>query len=227
MSRSRRLAVLTVTVTLLVPTATAVAHETGHHTEVALLWHGDAGQQTLTGSVLGDLTVVPGDRGERIIAVRNDGPSGGTLSVSIVGARLDGPTAAFDAGLADDLRVNGIPVARLLGTDTVIHHAPVARGDVVEVPLSHEFLPDATTGNRGEAEVGTLAFDVQLWITGERATTGDDMSGPVVDGAVDGPLAHTGGQAAADLRWLVTGAGALLVVAALVARWRYRSRDGR
>lgn len=224
MPRGRALAVLAATTVLLAPTTAASAHETEHLTEVALRWHGDGGQQTVSGSLFGDLVVVPGDRASAVVAVRNDGPSDGTLAVSIVGARLHGQPPAADGDFADDLRINDIPASRLLDTPTLVHQAPVARGAVAEIPLDLHFPSHATSGNRGEVDAGTFAFDVHLRITGDGTTEDAGGDERPADRAAGGVLARTGGQAAPSAGRLLAGAGALLAAAALLARARSRVR---
>jgi hypothetical protein len=224
---SRLLAVLAATVLLLVPAVAARADETGRRTQVAVRWQGDGGHATLDRSLLGDLTVVPGDRAETVVAVRNDGPSDGTLAVSIVNTRLLEELATVDDGFADDLLINDVPVSRLLDGDTLVHEVPVARGAVAEVPLRHELPAGATSGNRGEGETVTVAFDVHLRITGDATSAQDGADGAAADRGAEGAIARTGGRAAADVRGLLAGAAALLVAAVVAAGRQHRAREGR
>lgn len=195
--------------------------------DLSLRWEGSSGGAlTVPGALWGEVTVVPGDSDTRVITVRNDGPTDGTLTVSIVNAttstRLDDPGWVDDA-FYDDLTVGGVSASALAGTSTVVHEVPLARGETVQVPLSYAF--DGWTGNRtgGGLEhpsgatvnpdgVGarSFTFDVQLRIEGD--------STPVTD-AAPGNLTQSGGRAVlAGPPWPLLAAAALVLVAAVTAR---------
>ncbi|WP_086151443.1 hypothetical protein [Cellulosimicrobium sp. KWT-B] len=122
------------------------------------------------GAGLGEVRVVPGDAGSALLRVRNDGPTAGTLTVSIVDAealrRTDDDSWTPDA-FYDDLTVNGVPASQLEGRRTRIQEVPLARGATVDVPLTYEFPLEATTGNTAAVGERRFSFDLLLVIAGD------------------------------------------------------------
>jgi len=202
-------------------------------TELSMTWDGHEGHHTLSGSLFGDRTIVPGDTAEATIAVRNGGPTDGTLAVSIVNTQLHRPEAAAHDGLADDLRINGIPVAELIGTRVMVHEAPLAQGATTTVPVTYDFPAAAVSGNRADIGPVEVSFDVHLRITadpsrdpGNAVGHDSDASGQTTTGPSDGIIAQTGGRLAAAAGWLVPTALMLIVIATLAAHARNRTRAG-
>ncbi len=140
------------------------------------------------GAGLGEVRVVPGDAGSALLRVRNDGPTAGTLTVSIVDAealrKTDDDTWTPDA-FYDDLTVNGVPASQLEGRRTRIQEVPLARGATVDVPLTYEFPVEATTGNTAAVGERRFSFDLLLVIAGDTpdgtGTTPDPADPPSAD----------------------------------------------
>ncbi|MFF2269345.1 hypothetical protein ACFVTZ_13835 [Cellulosimicrobium cellulans] len=178
------------------------------------------------GALLGQVVVVPGDSGGVVLRVRNEGPTGGTLTVSIVDAiahRDPGGDGWADDAFYDDLTVDGVPASRLEGRRTVVHEAELARGASVDVPVTYDFPAAATSGNRAFVGERLFSFDLLVRIGGDVPATethGDDATsgGTAVDRA-RGLVARTGGAAEADgAPWWAAAAGGLVLVAAGAAR---------
>ncbi|MFE6234928.1 hypothetical protein [Cellulosimicrobium sp. NPDC057862] len=184
------------------------------------------------GSLLGQVVVVPGDSGGAVLRVRNEGPTGGTLTVSVVDAvahRDPGGDGWADDAFYDDLTVNGVPASRLEGRRTVVHEAALARGGSVDVPVTYDVPAEVTTGNRALVGERLFSFDLLVRIGGDvSATDGDDATsgGTAVDRA-RGLVARTGGAAEPDgAPWWAAAAGGLVLVAAGAARALRRRSDG-
>lgn len=211
--------------------------EHGPGPDVSLRWDGTAGGGlTVDGSYWGEVTVVPGDSGARTVSVRNDGPTGGTLTASIVNAAAfrdrDDPRWVDDS-FYEDLTVNGISASALEGNRTVVHEVHLARGATTEIPLSFAF--DGWSGNRtggGLHPSGVVvnpdgvgerwfSFDVDLRIAGDTTAGPDGPQQPGTDAAHDanGRVIESGGAVLpGDRAWLLLVAAALTVLAGAGAR---------
>lgn len=210
--------------------------------DVVLPWDGQKPRSiVVTGELWGKIVVVPGDSGRASVSVRNDGPTMGTLTASIVDVvvhRAPDDPAWIDDRFYDDLTIAGSPVTALEDRATEILSVDVAPGATTEVPLLYGF--EGWTGNRtggglatdtgltvnpdgvGEREV---TFDVLLRIGGDTddAAAGGDGQARTRPGAV-GPLVATGGTAPPGTPWALLGAAALLAL--VVARARDRRHRG-
>ncbi len=204
--------------------------------DVSLQWTGEAGFLTIDAATLGTLTVVPGGSGETTLLVRNDGPSAGTLTASIVDPEFLG--AGPDDEFFRDLRINDIDAADLAHEDHVFLTVDLAQGATAEVPLRYEMSLAATSGNRAQVGERTVAFDVQLSIAGDtpqaagtETGTAPAPGGPAAtqpsEGSSDegwsGSTALTGGAALAARTWMFVLATGLVVIALAAARARRRA----
>lgn len=203
--------------------------------DVSLQWTGEAGFLTIEAAVLGTVTVVPGGSGETTLRVRNDGPSAGTLTASIVGAEFRG--ADHGDEFFRDLRINDMDAADLAHGDHVFHTVDLARGAIAEVPLRYELPLAATSGNRAQVGERTLTFDVQLHITGDTLDAPGANAVPAPPGATDrtqpaeaadddgwsGTTAVTGGAALTPRTWMLALAAGLVAIALAAARARRRA----
>jgi hypothetical protein len=223
--------------------------------DVVIPWDGQGSRSiVVTGDLWGDVLVVPGDSGRAGVSVRNDGPTAGTLTASIVDVTVhrspDDP-AWIDDLFYDHLTIDGIPVTELEGRRTLVRSVPLAAGETTEIPLVFGF--EGWTGNRtggGLDPSGTVVnpdgvgfrevtFDVDLRIGGdtpdEEPETPGGAPGDATHGAgtgkaetragAVGPLAATGGTALSGAPWPL-GALALLALAAAAATRALRRRSG-
>jgi len=224
--------------TALATSAWAPEHDTDG-TVLVRLGRSDAGTGgvVLDGSLLGEVVVVPGDSGGTSFRVRNEGPTSGTLVVTVVNAVALHDTDSddwVDDAFYDDLTVNGVPASELEGRRTVVHEAELARGASVDVPVTYAF--DGWTGNRtggGLHSSGVIvhpdgvgprsfAFDLMVRIAGDAAspggTDGTDSSDPAArdagTGSADGTSGTRGGDAAAG----TDGSGGATGTSGAVAR---------
>jgi len=181
-------------------------------------------------SVLGDVVVAPGDSGGSLLRVRNDGPTAGTLTASIVDAvafRDADDEGWVDDSFYDDLTINDVPASELEGKTTEIRRVELDRGASVDIPVTYDFPAEMTSGNRSVVGERVFSFDVLLRIEGDLPDdpgAGDGASAlPQGDGS--GLVTHTGGAALpADLPWLTLLAALLTLVAATSARALRRER---
>ncbi|MBE9941443.1 hypothetical protein, partial [Cellulosimicrobium cellulans] len=164
------------------------------------------------GAGLGEVRVVPGDAGSALLRVRNDGPTAGTLTVSIVDAealrRTDDDTWTPD-GFYDDLTVNGVPASQLEGRRTRIQEVPLARGATVDVPLTYDLPVAATTGNTAAVGERRFSFDLLLVIAGDTpdgtGTTpdpADPTSAEPTPAAAPGTTGRGGTGTTATVEWV-------------------------
>jgi hypothetical protein len=132
-------------------------------------WNGRQ-QETEELSFVGSRTVVPGDRSQRTLNVRNDGPTDAVATVRIVlpatgsadgsqtgGAFEDAVQLFWDFGGISDCRswTDLRPQAGAL-----VGEVPVARHDVVALTVGFLYPIDATGGRASEDPSEALTFDV-------------------------------------------------------------------
>ena len=181
-------------------------------------------------SVLGDVVVAPGDSGGSLLRVRNDGPTAGTLTASIVDAvafRDADDEGWVDDSFYDDLTINDVPASELEGKTTEIHRVELDRGASVDIPVTYDFPAEMTSGNRSVVGERVFSFDVLLRIEGDLPDDpgADDGASALPQGDGSGLVTHTGGAALpADLPWLTLLAALLTLVAATSARALRRER---
>lgn len=206
--------------------------------ELALSWQGDYGA-TLT-SFVGTPVSVPGDTAGRTLTVRNDGPTAGTLRVTIVNVEILDPDAPDvhhnpdrarpgedgEGNFYEDLTLSwavgsdgGAASFSGLhdGGDTVIAEQPLAQGASTEVTIGYDLPVWATSGNRANVAPREASFDVLLEIGGE-------LPAPTPPGEAAPPprppaLVTTG----AAVGWLVVVAAALTGLGIGVRRSSRRS----
>ncbi|MFE6970446.1 hypothetical protein [Isoptericola sp. NPDC057653] len=160
---------------------------------VVLPWDGRADEVIVVdGALWGRVTVVPGDGDTRSVRVRNDGPTAGELTATIVDAAAldaaDDPTWVDDA-FYDDLTINGVPASVLHQKETLIQTTPLAAGESTDVTLTFAF--DGHTGNRTgggyDEDAGEIVnpdgvgprefgFDVLLRLAGDAPGPGPEPS---------------------------------------------------
>jgi len=181
-------------------------------------------------SVLGDVVVAPGDSGGSLLRVRNDGPTAGTLTASIVDAvafRDADDEGWVDDSFYDDLTINDVPASELEGKTTEIRRVELDRGASVDIPVTYDFPAEMTSGNRSVVGERVFSFDVLLRIEGDLPDDpgADDGASALPQGDGSGLVTHTGGAALpADLPWLTLLAALLTLVAATSARALRRER---
>ncbi|MFD6135357.1 hypothetical protein [Isoptericola sp. NPDC060257] len=154
------------------------------------------------GSLLGEVVVVPGDAGRAVLRVRNDGPTAGTLTASVVDAvafRDPDDASWVDDPFYDDLTVNGVPATQLEGRRTVIHEVALGRGATVDIPVDYDFPVEATSGNRAFVGERVFSFDLLLRILGDTpAPEAPGDSGPGADPGDDRTAAGPTDRGAGD-----------------------------
>lgn len=174
----RALATLTIAGLLALGTATA-AEAAPTDTAIQMSWDGSAYSDTTTETFVGFPVTVPGDSTSRTLTVRNDGPTDGTLTVSIVDVDL--LTADIPDEFYDDLRIDwkrgssSIKDLAAAGT-TRIMEIPLAKGETTPVTIGYDFPIEATSGNKSNVGARQGSFDVLLELGGD-ATDPDSGSG--------------------------------------------------
>ncbi len=174
----RTLATLTIAGLLAFGTATA-AEAAPTDTAIQMSWDGSSYSDTTTETFVGFPVTVPGDSTSRTLTVRNDGPTDGTLTVSIVDVDL--LTADIPDEFYDDLRIDwkrgssSIKDLAAAGT-TRIMEIPLAKGETTPVTIGYDFPVEATSGNKSNVGARQGSFDVLLELGGD-ATDPDSGSG--------------------------------------------------
>lgn len=174
----RTLATLTIAGLLALSTATA-AEAAPSDAAIQMSWDGSAYSDTTTETFVGFPVTVPGDSTSRTLTVRNDGPTDGTLKVSIV--NVDLLKADIPDEFYDDLRIDwkrgssSIKELAAAGT-TRIMEIPLAKGETTPVTIGYDFPIEATSGNKSNVGSRQGSFDVLLELGGD-ATDPDSGSG--------------------------------------------------
>lgn len=226
MSRARRRVLTSAGLLLmtLVPAVPAAATAVGRDgAALSLDWDGTT-RATTDLSFVGVPVAVPGDRARRTMTVRNDGPTGGTLSAWVTQVSLLDPPASGDDGFYDDLRLGWSTASatddasfRALADagDTLIVRTHLARGASTRIEVDYELPLAATSGNRSLAGPRQASFVIRAQITGD---TSGVPAAPVADGGpVGGASPRVGESAALALTGLDTPRAALLAVVGIAA----------
>ncbi|WP_453983865.1 LPXTG cell wall anchor domain-containing protein [Brevibacterium casei] len=192
----RTLAALTIAGLLALGTGTA-AEAAPTDTAIQMSWDGSAYSDTTTETFVGFPVTVPGDSTSRTLTVRNDGPTDGTLTVSIVDVDL--LTADIPDEFYDDLRIDwkrgssSIKDLAAAGT-TRIMEIPLAKGETTPVTIGYDFPIEATSGNKSNVGARQGSFDVLLELGGDATDpdggAGSDGSGK--DSGSDGSGKNSG-----------------------------------
>ena len=155
---------------LLIPATPALAADSSR--AIQMSWDGSAYSDTTIESFVGFPVTVPGDSTSRTLTVRNDGPSDGTLRVSIVNVDLLRTPSADE--FYDDLRVTwnrgsaSISDLDSAGTTRVMEIS-LAKGATTPVTIGYDFPVESTTGNRSNVGARQGSFDVLLELGGDDA----------------------------------------------------------
>ena len=183
----RTLATLTIAGLLAFGTATA-AEAAPTDTAIQMSWDGSSYSDTTTETFVGFPVTVPGDSTSRTLSVRNDGPTDGTLTVSIVDVDL--LTADIPDEFYDDLRIDwkrgssSIKDLAAAGT-TRIMEIPLAKGETTPVTIGYDFPVEATSGNKSNVGARQGSFDVLLELGGDATDPGSGSDGSGKDSSKD------------------------------------------
>jgi len=154
--------------------------------ETSLVWHPGSAANAM-GSFFGPSTIVPGDKEQRTIWVRNDGPSAATASVAVLNVAITGQNTTASDYLQNTLRLNW----KVNGTgdemtwreatrlDTVLFEEfKVAQGDTFALTIGYYFPTSATGGMSTSYHTHRLAFDVRITLTESTETDTPDPPDP-------------------------------------------------
>lgn len=198
----RRLASIGATAAAVVALAAAPAHADD---EIGLSRDGVTWSETLAAPLFDPgFRFVPGDVETRSFQVRNQGPSGGLLTVQVLAAD---PSALLSA---DDFTIearvaNGPWVDVEAGTTPVRTELPVARNARTQVAIRATFDADSTR------QLQQVPFRVLLNLEEDGSVGGIDQGDGngdgdgSVGGVQDGALPATGSAVAPGLVWLAAG----------------------
>jgi hypothetical protein len=159
---------------------------------IQLSWDGSDYADTVVESFVGTPVAVPGDSVQRTLHVRNDGPSDGTLTVTITHVELLDPDAGLDDSFYDDVIVDwgtgsGSLAAIDDAGDTSVLTRPLAMGETTEVTIGYDFPIDATSGNRSDVGDRQASFDVVFTLGGDIAEPVPTTPPPVTPEPTDSP----------------------------------------
>jgi len=153
------------------------------------------------GSFTSDAVVVPGDRVQRTLLVRNDGPSAAIATVQFHDVGIDIPEGAANQNLPNlvylFLSLDGNQTinptwqqaANGVG-DPAELKLRVAKGDVFAVTAGYNFPVHETGGRNAGAPSTQLSFGVMITLTEDTSTTPPDTPPPQKPGSP----AQTGGE---------------------------------
>ncbi|MCM1012079.1 MULTISPECIES: hypothetical protein [unclassified Brevibacterium] len=168
---------------------------------IQLSWDGSSYSDATTESFVGFPVAVPGDSTSRTIMVRNDGPTDGTLTVSIVDVELLTPT--IDDDFYSDLLIDwqtgrsSIRDLESAGTTRIID-MPLPQGETTPVTIGYVFPREATSGNKSDVGERQGRFDVLFQLGGDDAEADAGSAGSAgtgTDGSSDsGGQSDAGGQ---------------------------------
>lgn len=159
---------------------------------IQLSWDGSDYADTVVESFVGTPVAVPGDSVQRTLHVRNDGPSDGTLTVTITRVELLDPDAGLDDSFYDDVIVDwgtgsGSLAAIDDAGDTSVLTRPLAMGETTEVTIGYDFPVDATSGNRSNVGDREASFDVVFTLGGDDVTPEPTTPPPATPEPTDSP----------------------------------------
>jgi len=178
------------------------------------------------GSFLGPSVIVPGDRLERTLLVRNDGPSQAWATVRITHPTHSAAIHELESLVHLTWQVNGVSHdmtwQELLESDdaAVATQFPVGQGDKFAVKAGLYFPIEATGGNQTGNASHTLSFVVEISLS--EYGPGD----PPPPTPPPGPGTQTGGAVSqlADVR-LAVGLVGVASLVWLVWLWRRRGQS--
>lgn len=186
---------------------------------IQLSWDGSGYSDTTTETFVGFPVAVPGDITERTLQVRNEGPTDGTLHVSITNVDLLDPdaedlhhnpnhTPPDDSGRYADAGDQGDFYADLLidwnggrssikdldaAGDTQILEITLPRGETTPVTIGYELPSDSTSGNKANVDPRLGKFDVELSLGGDI-----EGGGGAEEGVADAEAVDTGAADGSD-----------------------------
>lgn len=178
-----------------------IAASADYSRAIQLSWDGSSYSDATTESFVGFPVTVPGDSTSRTIMVRNDGPTDGTLTVSIVDVELLTPT--IDDDFYSDLLIDwqtgrsSIRDLESAGTTRIIE-MPLPQGETTPVTIGYDFPREATSGNKSDVGERQGRFDVLFQLGGDDAEADAGSAGSTgaeTDGSSDsGSQSDAGGQ---------------------------------
>lgn len=178
------------------PVASASAAEAVVDVPLLSLWDARSGAM-VDHAFIGVPVAVPGDRAHRAVAVRNDGPTGGTLQAWVTQVDLLDPAVGTADGFYDDLRLDWATASQTSGAsfralatagDTRILETYLPRGAATRVDVSYTLPAATTSGNRARAGDREASFVVRFRIAAE---TGTPTSSPASPSASPTPAPAT------------------------------------
>jgi len=155
-------------------------------------WNGDS-YATSTGSIVGSVVAVPGDRAERTAVVRNGGPSPARTTVQILNVTTTNAPDTVNGDLEDLVHlfwdVGGVAVDRTWRevredrdpngvSYSISFH--MSQGEKFRVTAGYYFPGAATTGNAEGFPSSELSFDVRILMQGDdhvKVDTGGSAEG--------------------------------------------------
>ena len=199
--------------------------------ETSLVWHSGSAVNAM-GSFLGTATIVPGDRQQRTVWVRNDGPSAANATVMVRDVIMTDENGTDSDYLHKTLqlawKVNGVgdEMSWLGATkmDTpLFEQFRVEKGEAFALTIGYHFPASATGGMSSKPHVHNLAFTVHITLT-ESTESSDPPDKPDFPYVPDNPPGDPGtGQTGGAVlsRWsegLAVAVSGVVLFAILVYR---------